>query len=64
LTEWVPTAQAALLIVGLVVSIWTADAILRRLAGGRRWIGGLMVQAAALTAVTIAFLWLYLGAFA
>jgi hypothetical protein len=64
LTEWVPTAQAALLIVGLVVSIWTADAILRRLAGGRRWIGGLMVQAAALAAVTMVFLWLYLGAFA
>ena len=64
LTGWVPTTQAALLIVGLVTSIWTADAILRRLVGGRQGIRGLTVQAAALTAVTVVFLWLYLGAFA
>jgi hypothetical protein len=64
LMEWVPTVQAALLIVGLVASIWTADAVLRRLAEGRQRIGGLTVQAAALTALTVVFLWLYLGAFA
>jgi len=64
LTGWVPTTQAALLIVGLVASIWTADVILQRLVGGRQGIRGLTVQAAALTAVTVVFLWLYLGAFA
>ncbi len=62
LTGWVPTTQAALLIMGLVTSIWTADAILRRLVGGRQGIRGLAVQAAALTAATVVFLWLYLGA--
>jgi polyferredoxin len=61
LTGWVPSIQAALLVAGLVASIVSADAILRKLHGERAAIRGLAVQAALLTAETALFLWLYLG---
>ncbi|HWU38176.1 MAG TPA: hypothetical protein VN203_11075, partial [Candidatus Acidoferrum sp.] len=62
LVGWVPWLQMILLIVGLMMSIKTADAILRTFAEGRARTQGLAVQTAALTAETLFFLWLYLGA--
>jgi len=62
LADWIPRLQATVLIVGLVMSIRTSDAILRTFTGGRAAAHGLVVQAAALTAGTLFFLWLYLGA--
>lgn len=59
---WVPLVQAALLIAGLVASIAAADAILRKVHGGRAALAGLTIQAVVLTAETGVFLWLYLGA--
>ncbi len=62
LTGWVPSVQAALLIVGLVASIVAADGILRKIHGGQATIRGLAIQAFVLTAEAALFLWLYLGA--
>jgi hypothetical protein len=59
---WVPPVQAALLIGGLIASIATADAILRKFQGTTAAIGGLAIQTGILTAETIFLLWLYLGA--
>ena len=54
--------QAILLIVGLMAAITTADAILRKFTGGQEAVEGLAIQATVLTAETVVFLWLYLGA--
>lgn len=62
LSEWVPSAQAAILIAGLITSIAAADAILRKIHGRAAAIQGLLVQASVLTAETAFLLWLYLGA--
>ena len=62
LMNWVPGLQAVVLIAGLMGAIATADAILRKFAAGRAAARGLVVQAIALTAETLCFLWLYLGA--
>jgi ferredoxin len=62
LAGWIPWLQASVLIVGLMMSIVTSDAILRALTRGRATVHGLAVQAAALTVETLFFLWLYLGA--
>ena len=61
-TGWVPSLQAAILIAGLVSAITTSHEILRRILGGRAAVRGLVVQAGVLTAETLVFLWLYLGA--
>jgi len=62
LTGWVPPLQAVLLLAGLVASVVTADAILRKLAGRQVAVGAVAVQSLVLTAETVFFLWLYLGA--
>jgi len=61
LTGWVAPIQAALLIAGMVGSMATADAILRKLGGTRPAIRGLAVQTVILLGETAFFLWLYLG---
>lgn len=62
LDRWVPLLQVAVLVTGLVAAIATADGVLRKFIGGRGAILGLSVQATALTAETLFFIWLYLGA--
>ncbi len=62
LAGWVPWLQVSALVVGLMMSIKTADAILRTFAGGPASVLGLVVLTAALTAETLFFLRLYLGA--
>ena len=62
LTDWIPWMQASVLVIGLIMSIKTADAILRRFTKGRATMRGLVIQAAALTLEMLFFLWLYLGA--
>jgi hypothetical protein len=62
LPEWAAPIQAGILLCGLVASIVAANAILRKLHGGRTALAGLTVQTCLLTAETVLFLWLYLGA--
>lgn len=64
LPGWAPRLQALVLLLGLVGSIVAADGVLRRLGDGRRSLAGLAAAALLLTAETIGFLWLYLGALA
>jgi len=62
LAGWVPWMQVTVLLVGLMMSIKTADAILRSFTGGRATVYGLVIQTTAVTAEALFFLWLYLGA--
>lgn len=62
LMTWVPPVQAGLLVAGLIASIATADAILRKFQGNTMRIRGLAIQTGVLTAETMFLLWLYLGA--
>jgi hypothetical protein len=62
LAGWIPSLQAIVLIVGLMISITTSDSILRTFTGGQEAVEGLVIQATVLTAETLLFLWLYLGA--
>lgn len=62
LMGWVPTLQAIVLIAGLIGAIATAHGILRMFTGKREALRGLLIQAVLLTAETIFFLWVYLGA--
>ena len=62
LMGWVAPIQATLLIAGLVASIVSADAILRKLGQRGATLPGLVIQVCVLTIETVGFLWLYLGA--
>jgi ferredoxin len=61
LTGLVPPMQAAILVGGLVLAIWTAAGILRRFGEEATMVRGLVVQSVALLGQTVFFLWLYLG---